>query len=30
VRDAAELVAGATGKPKKAIYMLALKLSGKA
>ncbi len=30
VRDAAEMVAGATGKPKKAIYMLALKLSGKA
>lgn len=30
VRDAAEIVAGATGKPKKAIYMLALKLSGKA
>ena len=30
VRDAAELVAGATGKSKKAIYMLALKLSGKA
>lgn len=30
VRDAAELVAGATGKPKKAIYMLALKLSGRA
>lgn len=29
VRDAAELVAGATGKSKKAIYMLALKLSGK-
>ncbi len=29
VRDAAELVSGATGKPKKAIYMLALKLSGK-
>ena len=29
VRDAAEMVAGATGKPKKAIYMLALKLSGK-
>lgn len=29
VRDAAELVAGATGKPKKAIYTLALKLSGK-
>ncbi len=30
LRDAAELVAGATGKPKKTIYMLALKLSGKA
>lgn len=30
VRDAAEMVAGATGKPKKAIYILALKLSGKA
>ncbi len=30
VRDAADLVAGATGKSKKAIYMLALKLSGKA
>lgn len=30
VRDAAEMVATATGKPKKAIYMLALKLSGKA
>lgn len=30
VRDAAEFVAIATGKPKKAIYMLALKLSGKA
>ncbi len=30
VRDAAELVAGATGKQKKAIYILALKLSGKA
>ena len=29
VRDAAEMVATATGKPKKAIYMLALKLSGK-
>ncbi len=29
VRDAAEMVAGATGKPKKTIYMLALKLSGK-
>lgn len=29
VRDAAEMVAGATGKSKKAIYMLALKLSGK-
>jgi 16S rRNA (cytidine1402-2'-O)-methyltransferase len=29
VRDAAEMVAVATGKPKKAIYMLALKLSGK-
>lgn len=30
VRDAAEMVAVATGKPKKTIYMLALKLSGKA
>ncbi len=30
VRDAAEMVSVATGKPKKAIYMLALKLSGKA
>jgi 16S rRNA (cytidine1402-2'-O)-methyltransferase len=30
VRDAAEMVAVATGKPKKAIYTLALKLSGKA
>jgi len=29
VRDAAEMVAVATGKPKKAIYTLALKLSGK-
>jgi 16S rRNA (cytidine1402-2'-O)-methyltransferase len=29
VRDAAEVVSIATGKPKKAIYMLALKLSGK-
>ncbi len=29
VRDAAEMVATATGKSKKAIYMLALKLSGK-
>jgi len=29
VRDAAEFVAVATGKPKKAIYQLALKLSGK-
>lgn len=29
VRDAAEVVSVATGKPKKAIYMLALKLSGK-
>lgn len=29
VRDAAEMVATATGKPRKAIYMLALKLSGK-
>lgn len=29
VRDAAEMVSVATGKPKKAIYMLALKLSGK-
>lgn len=29
VRDAADMVATATGKPKKAIYMLALKLSGK-
>lgn len=29
VRDAAEMVAGATGKSKKGIYMLALKLSGK-
>ncbi len=29
VRDAAESVAAATGKPKKAIYTLALKLSGK-
>lgn len=29
VRDAAELVAGATGKPKKTIYQLALKLAGK-
>jgi len=27
VRDAAEMVAKATGKPKKAIYTLALKLS---
>ena len=30
VRDAADVVSGATGKPRKAIYMLALKLSGKA
>jgi 16S rRNA (cytidine1402-2'-O)-methyltransferase len=29
VRDAAEMVSIATGKPKKAIYTLALKLSGK-
>ncbi len=29
VRDAAEFVAEATGKPKKTIYTLALKLSGK-
>lgn len=29
VRDAAEMVAVATGKPKKTIYQLALKLSGK-
>lgn len=29
VRDAAEMVSVATGKPKKAIYQLALKLSGK-
>lgn len=29
VRDAAEVVSVATGKPKKAIYTLALKLSGK-
>lgn len=29
VRDAAEVVSIATGKPKKAIYTLALKLSGK-
>lgn len=29
VRDAADFVAQATGKPKKAIYTLALKLSGK-
>ncbi len=29
VRDAAEMVAVSTGKPKKAIYTLALKLSGK-
>lgn len=29
VRDAAEVVSVATGKPKKTIYLLALKLSGK-
>ncbi len=29
VRDAADMVAQATGKPKKTIYQLALKLSGK-
>lgn len=29
VKDAAEVVATASGKPKKTIYMLALKLSGK-
>ncbi len=30
VRDAADMVAETTGKPRKTIYMLALKLSGKA